>query len=243
MQDEICPRMGLVQHTVRMLLAWAHLRQYLQQGDERMLARTRDLLKGPASEACDGVNASLQAASRSAIHTELKERAGDLFELCTAEQAPLVLDVVQLTAPSQEQRADAARELYVSSVDAELDRCWASAAGQPEVRGQGNTQAPRSGSGRVTASRAPSEAVKLFLMTAKVCNRLWGRVSTSTRRQTHSVRWCMHCTPRYVVLRQGGGHFESTRPLRRIPCTAVLCITNWCRAGGHRKAAAVCRGI
>lgn len=166
-QEEVCPRLGIERHTTRALLAWAHLRQYLQQGDERMLARTRDLLREAPGAPADGVNASQQAAARSAIHAELKQRAGDMFELCTAEQAPLVLHVVQLSAPTQEQQADAARELYLSSVDAELARCWASSAGLPgALASDGGAHVGNSGGAAPQRPRA--EATRLYMMTVKV---------------------------------------------------------------------------
>jgi hypothetical protein len=122
LQTEVCPKLGVDGGLICLLLAHGHLQEYLQHGDKNMLQYMQKYLTSTKLDSRQSWTTQ-QALVRAAIHDTLYDRARNMFELIPHENAPLVLDAVLLTSREGED----GQELFLTSVDAELARCWRAA--------------------------------------------------------------------------------------------------------------------
>jgi hypothetical protein len=184
LQDEICPKLGVEEPLSSVVLAWVHLRQYLQQGDLRMLMQAKKYLKAhedsadisreqenvPPHERAAQSNlddSALQGSQSTIVLAAIKEQllhgAKDAFVQCTPEQVPHLFDAVLFASKVPAgKRMQALESLFLASVDAELDRCWHSACNAAEESSTTGQTGDNNETGRTTE-------VAVFLFTARVC--------------------------------------------------------------------------
>lgn len=183
LQDEICPKLGVERPLASVVLAWVHLKQYLQQGDLRMLMQAKEYLKAhadladsareqenvpPQERTADsnldetGCRASQSAIALAAIQEQLLHSAKAAFVQCAPEQVPHVFDVVLFASKVPAgKRTQALESMFLASADAELDRCWHSACNAARESTTGLTDDSYA-TGRTTG-------VAVFLVTVRVC--------------------------------------------------------------------------